>query len=148
MKPAVEIRKIVEPAIYFPEQLDMGHELAVEVVETPAGSGLTCGEICVVNPYLACGRCIACARGKPNCCVSVSVLGVHQDGGMTELLSVPPANLIAAPGLTVDECAAVEFLAIGAHDRVSRIDRKRLTASRTLDLTVPRGMPSSCAICD
>jgi 2-desacetyl-2-hydroxyethyl bacteriochlorophyllide A dehydrogenase len=42
-------------------------------------------------------------------------MGVHQDGGMAGLLSVPPGNLVRADGLTMDECAAVEFLAIGAH---------------------------------
>ncbi len=93
----------------------MGHELAVEVVEAPAGSGFSSGEICVVNPYLSCGRCIACRAGKPNCCVEISVLGVHRDGGMAELLSLPPENLVRADGLTADECATVEFLAIGAH---------------------------------
>ncbi len=93
----------------------MGHELAVEVVEAPAGSDFTSGEICVVNPYLSCGKCIACRAGKPNCCVEISVLGVHRDGGMAELLSLPPENLVRADGLTPDECATVEFLAIGAH---------------------------------
>jgi 2-desacetyl-2-hydroxyethyl bacteriochlorophyllide A dehydrogenase len=93
----------------------MGHELAVEVMEAPTGSRVSAGEICVVNPYLACGHCVACRAGKPNCCVDLSVLGVHQDGGMAGLLSVPPANLIPARGLSVDECATVEFLAIGAH---------------------------------
>ena len=93
----------------------MGHELAVEVVEAPAGSDFSSGEICVVNPYLSCGHCIACRAGKPNCCVDISVLGVHRDGGMAELLSLPPENLVRADGLTADECATVEFLAIGAH---------------------------------
>ncbi|MCA0433015.1 MAG: zinc-binding alcohol dehydrogenase family protein [Proteobacteria bacterium] len=93
----------------------MGHELAVEVVDAPAGSGLSAGQICVVNPYLSCGVCIACAAGKPNCCVKISVLGVHQDGGMQELLPVPARNLLPAEGLSTDECATVEFLAIGAH---------------------------------
>jgi len=93
----------------------MGHELAVEVVEAPAGSRVSAGETCVVNPYLSCGHCVACRADKPNCCVRISVLGVHQDGGMAELLSVPVSNLIPAQGLTVDECATVEFLAIGAH---------------------------------
>lgn len=93
----------------------MGHELAVEVVEAPAGSDLQVGEICAVNPYISCGICKPCRSGKPNCCVKISVLGVHEDGGMAELLSVPPGNLIRAPGLSVDQCAAVEFLAIGAH---------------------------------
>ena len=93
----------------------MGHELAVEIVEAQDGSALRPGGICVVNPYLSCGRCNACVAGKPNCCVRISVLGVHQDGGMTQFLCLPAANLIAADGLSVDECATVEFLAIGAH---------------------------------
>jgi 2-desacetyl-2-hydroxyethyl bacteriochlorophyllide A dehydrogenase len=101
------------PYLQYPRV--MGHELAVEVVAAPADSDFSAGEICVVNPYLSCGRCIACRAGKPNCCVNISVLGVHQDGGMAGLLSLPPGNLIQADGLTVDQCATVEFLAIGAH---------------------------------
>ena len=93
----------------------MGHELAVEVVEAPPGSGFAPGQICVVNPYLSCGHCVACRAGKFNCCVNISVLGVHQDGGMTELLALPAGNLLHAEGLTADQCATVEFLAIGAH---------------------------------
>ena len=93
----------------------MGHELAVEIVEPPPEAGFTPGEICVVNPYLSCGHCIACSRGKPNCCTKISVLGVHQDGGMQQLISIPASNLVRAKGLTADECATVEFLAIGAH---------------------------------
>jgi 2-desacetyl-2-hydroxyethyl bacteriochlorophyllide A dehydrogenase len=93
----------------------MGHELAVEIAEAPAQSSLSAGEICVVNPYISCGQCVACLAGKPNCCVGISVLGVHRDGGLAGLLSVPPGNLIPAQGLTLDECAIVEFLAIGAH---------------------------------
>lgn len=92
----------------------MGHELAVEVVD-PGSSSWKSGEVCVVNPYLSCGTCIACRKGKPNCCVRISVLGVHQDGGMQELITLPSDNLVAAPGLSIDACATVEFLAIGAH---------------------------------
>jgi 2-desacetyl-2-hydroxyethyl bacteriochlorophyllide A dehydrogenase len=93
----------------------MGHELAVEVVEAPAGSGFASGEVVVVNPYIACGSCIACRRGKPNCCTAISVLGVHRDGGMASLLTLPAVNLVRAEGLDADACATVEFLAIGAH---------------------------------
>lgn len=93
----------------------MGHELAVEVVEAPPDSGLAAGEICVVNPYLSCGHCVGCRAGKPNCCVNISVLGVHEDGGMIRHLAVPVRNIIRADGLTLDQCATVEFLAIGAH---------------------------------
>jgi 2-desacetyl-2-hydroxyethyl bacteriochlorophyllide A dehydrogenase len=112
----------------------MGHELAVEVIEAPAEARLSPGEVCVVNPYLSCGRCIACLAGKPNCCVNISVLGVHQDGGLAGLLSVPAGNLIRAQGLTADECAAVEFLSIGAH-----AVRRGVVASRDKVLVVGAG---------
>lgn len=93
----------------------MGHELAVEVVEAPEGTGWQRGDICVVNPYVACGQCRPCLTGKPNCCVRIAVLGVHRDGGMASLLTLPAKNLVSADGITVDACATVEFLAIGAH---------------------------------
>jgi len=92
----------------------MGHELAVEVVDG-GESDFRVGEIVVVNPYLSCGSCIACRKGKPNCCTKIAVLGVHRDGGMTGWLSLPPQNLVRAAGLSADACATVEFLAIGAH---------------------------------
>jgi len=93
----------------------MGHELAAEIVQAPEGSGLSPGEAVIVNPYLSCGACVACRKGKPNCCTKIAVLGVHRDGGMTEYLSLPVGNLLPANGLTLDQCATVEFLAIGAH---------------------------------
>jgi 2-desacetyl-2-hydroxyethyl bacteriochlorophyllide A dehydrogenase len=93
----------------------MGHELAVQVVDAGDSAELKASEVCVVNPYVACGQCVACRNGKPNCCVRIAVLGVHRDGGMTGLLAVPADNLIPAPVLTPDACATVEFLAIGAH---------------------------------
>jgi 2-desacetyl-2-hydroxyethyl bacteriochlorophyllide A dehydrogenase len=92
----------------------MGHELA-GVVEGPSGSTLMAGQVVTVNPYLACGGCIACKKGKPNCCMAIKVLGVHIDGGMCELLSVPEAAIVDASGLTLEQAAMVEFLAIGAH---------------------------------
>jgi 2-desacetyl-2-hydroxyethyl bacteriochlorophyllide A dehydrogenase len=101
------------PFLQYPRV--MGHELAVEVVQAPPGSGLEPGGIYAINPYVACSHCIACRRGRPNCCVQLSVVGVHRDGGMTGLLAVPVANLVAAPGLTIDQTALVEFLAVGAH---------------------------------
>jgi 2-desacetyl-2-hydroxyethyl bacteriochlorophyllide A dehydrogenase len=126
------------PFLQYPRV--MGHELAVEVVEAPPGSGVSVGTVYAVNPYLSCGHCVACRAGKRNCCVSISVLGVHRDGGMTELISVPVENLVAAEGLTVDECAAVEFLAIGAHavrrGAVSAADRVLVVGAGPIGLGV------------
>ena len=76
-----------QPFFSYPRVL--GHELGVEVVE-PGGSGeIRRGDRCAVEPYLNCGSCIACRTGRPNCCTSLSVLGVHQDGGMREVIAVP-----------------------------------------------------------
>ncbi len=101
------------PFLHYPRV--MGHELAGEVVHAPPGSMLRPGQAAYVVPYLSCGHCGACRRGLSNCCRNISVLGVHQDGGMAELLAVPAANVVPLEGIGLDEAAMVEFLAIGAH---------------------------------
>jgi 2-desacetyl-2-hydroxyethyl bacteriochlorophyllide A dehydrogenase len=93
----------------------MGHELSGEVVSAPSGSAFQPGQIVSINPYLACGACVACRKRKPNACVNICVLGVHADGGMCELLSVPQSAVLDASGLTLDQAAMLEFLAIGVH---------------------------------
>ncbi|MFV3131616.1 zinc-binding alcohol dehydrogenase family protein [Niveispirillum sp. KHB5.9] len=93
----------------------MGHELAGEVMVAPPGSPLRPGQTVTINPYLPCGSCRACRRGRPNCCTHIQVLGVHRDGGMCEFLSVPERAVVDATGLTLEQAAMVEFLAIGAH---------------------------------
>jgi len=93
----------------------MGHEFSGTVAEAPAGSALAAGDPVFVMPYLSCGRCIACRQGKTNCCVAIQVLGVHRDGAFTEYLSVPQAFVHKAEGVTLDQAAMLEFLAIGAH---------------------------------
>ncbi|MCQ8870461.1 zinc-binding alcohol dehydrogenase family protein [Mesorhizobium sp. LMG17149] len=93
----------------------MGHEVSGTIVETGDGVDLAVGEPVVINPYLSCGKCIACRHDKPNCCVRIEVLGVHRDGAMCERILVPAQNLYPANGLSLADAAAVEFLAIGAH---------------------------------
>jgi 2-desacetyl-2-hydroxyethyl bacteriochlorophyllide A dehydrogenase len=101
------------PFLQYPRV--MGHELSAEVLEASALSAFKPGQRVIVNPYLSCGSCHACGSGKPNCCMNIAVLGVHRDGGMCERLSLPAANLYPAGDLTLDQAAAIEFLAIGAH---------------------------------
>ncbi|UUZ86004.1 zinc-binding alcohol dehydrogenase family protein [Paenibacillus sp. P26] len=101
---------------YFVYPRILGHELAGEVVEIGANvQGLKAGDIVTVMPYLECGRCVACRSGKTNCCTQLSVLGVHQDGGMREYMAVPADHLLKTEGLTLDQSAIVECFSIGAH---------------------------------
>ncbi len=103
-----------QPFFSYPRVL--GHELGVEVLEPGSNAGeLRAGDRCAVEPYLNCGTCVACRRGRTNCCTTLSVLGVHQDGGMRELISVPPAKLHPSARLSYEQLALVETLAIGAH---------------------------------
>jgi 2-desacetyl-2-hydroxyethyl bacteriochlorophyllide A dehydrogenase len=100
---------------YFEYPRVIGHELAGLIDEVGEGSRLKPGESVAIIPYLSCGACVACRRGKTNCCQRLAVLGVHIDGGMADYVCVPEANLVAADGVTLDQAAMVEFLAIGAH---------------------------------
>lgn len=100
---------------YFTYPRVLGHELAGELVAADDAPGFSEGEIVTVLPYWNCGHCIACRKGKPNCCVELRVCGVHVDGGMTEYFSVPCESLVHGNGLALDELAMVEPLSIGAH---------------------------------
>ena len=99
------------PFLNYPRVI--GHELSGHVA-ADAG-GWRKGQLVVINPYLSCGTCHACRKGKPNCCQRIEVLGVHRDGGLCSRIAVPAGNLYDAAGLTPHQAAMVEFLAIGAH---------------------------------
>ena len=101
---------------YFTYPRIPGHELGVEVLAV--GSGVTnvrVGDRCAVEPYLSCGHCIACRRGRTNCCETLQVLGVHVDGGWRDEIVVSAAKLHASAKLTYEQLALVETLGIGAH---------------------------------
>ncbi|MDN5211832.1 zinc-binding alcohol dehydrogenase family protein [Fulvivirgaceae bacterium BMA12] len=107
----------------------LGHELAAEVLEVnDDNAGITAGEQVIVMPYLSCGRCVACRHGKTNCCTNLQVLGIHTDGGMQEIVSLPTHILIPAPKLSFEEMAIVEPLAIGGH----AVRRAQLSADETI----------------
>ncbi len=99
---------------YFTYPRILGHELSAEIVQTDA-EGFETGELVTVIPYFNCGNCIACRNGKPNCCASLQVLGVHVDGGMQEYITIPSSSLVKNNGLSEEELALVEPLSIGAH---------------------------------
>ena len=112
-----------QPFFSYPRIL--GHELGVVVerVNDPQ-SALKPGDRCAVEPYLNCGRCVACRHDKPNCCENLKVLGVHVDGGMRERIVVPTRKLHASEKLSLDELALVEPLGIGCH----AVDRAKIAA--------------------
>ncbi len=84
-----------QPFFTYPRIL--GHELGVEIVSVGADvSHLAMGESCAVRPYLSCGSCPACLRGKPNCCIYLQVLGFMWTGDCANLRCCPlPLYILA-----------------------------------------------------
>jgi 2-desacetyl-2-hydroxyethyl bacteriochlorophyllide A dehydrogenase len=99
-----------QPFFSYPRIL--GHELAVEIVESDT---FEAGELATIIPYFNCATCDACAAGKPNCCESLQVFGVHIDGGMREYIVVEDRYILPGKGLSAEELALVEPLSIAAH---------------------------------
>jgi 2-desacetyl-2-hydroxyethyl bacteriochlorophyllide A dehydrogenase len=106
-----------------------GHELGVEVVAVGDGvANVKPGDRCCVEPYISCWRCYACRRGLTNCCEHNQTLGVHCDGGLRPLFTVPAEKLHSSPRLSHAQNALVETLAIGCH----AVDRSRAAAGETV----------------
>ena len=103
-----------QPFFNYPRVL--GHEICGEVVRKGKNiRTLYQGQLVAVIPYVACQQCPACLSGKTNCCEAISVIGVHQDGGFSEYLSVPVSNLLPVEGVDPEAAALIEPFAISAH---------------------------------
>jgi len=111
------------PVYTYPRVL--GHELSGEVVEIGDNpQGIQAGDKVAVDPYINCGSCRACLRGRTNCCEQLRLYGVHVDGGMQGFLSVRMDLLHKSTTLSLDRLALIETLGIGAH-AVSRSGLKK-----------------------
>ncbi len=86
--------------------------------------GIRAGDRCAIDPYVSCGVCTACERGRTNCCERLRVLGIHVDGGMQALLPVRFDLLHKSATLSLDQLAMIETLGIGAH----AVERSELKA--------------------
>lgn len=106
-----------------------GHELGVEVLAVGDGvSNVKPGDRCAVEPYINCQKCYSCIRGHTNCCENHQTLGVHCDGGLRPLFTVPARKLHVSSKLSFEQLALVETLAIGCH----AVDRGNPKADETI----------------
>lgn len=103
-----------QPFFNYPRIL--GHELAVEVIQAGELAGeFRPGDLCAVNPYVTCGECAACRRGRTNCCAKMCVIGVHADGGMRDRILLPAKQLYQCRKLAPVLIPLVETLGVGIH---------------------------------
>lgn len=93
-----------------------GHELGVEVLEVGANvTNVQPGDRCSVEPYLNCGKCYACRKGSTNCCETLSVIGVMENGGLCDQFVIRADKLHPSKTLEFEQLALVETLGIGSH---------------------------------
>lgn len=103
-----------QPFFTYPRIL--GHEIAAEVVEMGEQvTHLKVGDLCTVMPYRNTVIDQAVKRGKTNCSSGLSVLGVHEDGAMQEYIICDADLVFPANGLSLDQIAVIEPIAIGSH---------------------------------
>ena len=92
----------------FPIPFTLGHENAgwVEAVG-PGVTGWETGEPVAVYGIIGCGQCRACLRGRENECQvnPAGGIGLSQDGGMAEYVSVPAKQLLRIGDLDVAQAA-------------------------------------------
>jgi threonine dehydrogenase-like Zn-dependent dehydrogenase len=107
----------------------LGHEVGGTVEELGADlpAEIQIGMKATLYPYLNCGVCIACRKGRPNACRDNKTMGVRRPGAMTRYVAVPWKDLFFSEKLSLKELALAEPLTVGFHaahrGRVTNQDR-------------------------
>jgi L-iditol 2-dehydrogenase len=84
----------------------LGHEVVGEVV-TGTQDSQGPGTRVILDPAIVCGRCERCREGRGNLCPTGWLLGRDRDGGLSELVAVPPTNVHALPDGVSDAAATL-----------------------------------------
>jgi threonine dehydrogenase-like Zn-dependent dehydrogenase len=109
----------------------LGHEVGAVIEELGANvpSHLRIGSNVTLYPYLACGTCVACRKGRPNACKTNKTMGVRRPGAMTRFVCAPWQDLFVSDQLTVRELALAEPLTVGFHAVArGRVDSQDIVA--------------------
>jgi len=95
----------------------LGHEVGavIEELGEDVPLYLRIGSKVTLYPYLACGTCVACRKGRPNACKTNKTMGVRRPGAMTRYVCAPWQDLFFSDQLSVRELALAEPLTVGFH---------------------------------
>jgi len=107
-----DIGTIEDPSTLYPRI--QGHEAAGTIAAVGDGCppGLVEGARVALWPVHGCGSCYPCSIGRPNACVRLSLIGVHQDGALQELLTVPAGQVFPVGDLDAPLAALIEPVSI------------------------------------
>lgn len=94
----------------------LGHEFYGTVEAAGAGAEAAPGSVVAVFPPVGCGTCHNCRAGYPHICSTMTFIGGQHQGGLSELVPVPVANVVAmTDGVPENRRVLVEPLAVGVH---------------------------------
>ena len=104
----------------------LGHEVGAVIEEMGAGvpDSLKADMKVTVYPYLNCGTCTSCRKGRPNACQDNRTMGVRRPGAMTRYITVRWQVLFPSEHLSLRELALIEPLTVGFH----AVNRGRICA--------------------
>jgi threonine dehydrogenase-like Zn-dependent dehydrogenase len=109
----------------------LGHEVGavIEELGEDVPSHLRIGSKVTLYPYLACGTCVACRKGRPHACKTNKTMGVRRPGAMTRFVCAPWQDLFVSDQLSVRELALAEPLTVGFHAVArGRVDSQDIVA--------------------
>jgi L-gulonate 5-dehydrogenase len=66
-------------------------------------------------PISACGSCYPCSIGRPNACDNFSLVGIHTDGGLQELLCLPQDQVFPIQADDGGLAALTEPVSVAVH---------------------------------
>ena len=107
----------------------LGHEVGgtIEEIGSQVPESFKLGNRVTVYPYLNCGKCISCRKGRRNACQDNKTMRVRRPGAMTRYIAIHWQDLFTSEKLSLKELALVEPLTVGFHaaarGRVSSQDR-------------------------
>lgn len=95
----------------------LGHEVGGTIIEkgSDVPEDLLIGQKATIYPYLNCGTCISCRKGRRNACQDNKTMGVRRPGAMTQFIAIDWADLHLSNQLSLRELALVEPLTVGFH---------------------------------
>lgn len=107
----------------------LGHEVGgtIEELGTDVPKHFKPGMNVTIYPYLNCGTCISCRKGRRNACMDNKTMGVRRPGAMTRHIVIAWQDLFSSEILSLRELALAEPLTVGFHaaarGRISNQDR-------------------------
>ncbi len=115
-----KVLKVTDRGVSFP--VTPGHEVAGTVEELGEGAGgFAIGDEVLVYPWAGCGSCPACEKGMENVCDAPRSMGIFQDGGYAETMTVPSQKYLARiDGVGMDEATSLACSGLTAYTAVKR----------------------------